>query len=74
MADGHEAMAERIDTLEMRIAHQDRVIETLDKTVIEQWSKLDQALERIRQLETRMREVQVSMIRDASEEIPPPHY
>ena len=70
MADANE----RIDTLEMRIAYQDEVIETLNKTVIEQWARLDEALARIKLLEARIREVQVSAIRDPSDETPPPHY
>ncbi len=74
MADPHDASAARIDNLEMRSAHQDEIIETLNKTIIEQWARLDQALARIRQLEARLREVQASTIRDPSEETPPPHY
>lgn len=64
----------RIDNLEMRIAYQDEVIESLNKTVIEQWAKLDQALFRIRHLEERLREIQLSVVRDAADETPPPHY
>lgn len=74
MADPHDVLSERIDNLEMRVAHQERVIEVLDRTVIEQWAKLDQALARIRQLEARLMEIQPSNIRDPSEETPPPHY
>jgi SlyX protein len=74
MAYPHDALTERIDDLETRIAYQDETIEALNKTVIEQWARLDEALGRIKLLESRMREVQVSTIRDASEETPPPHY
>lgn len=74
MAGSHDTLADRIDNLEMRIAYQDEVIDTLNKTVIEQWAKLDEALARIKLLEARVREVQVSAIRDPSEETPPPHY
>lgn len=65
---------ERIDNLEVQIAYQNEVIEALDKTVIEQWAKLDQALARIKLLEDRLREVQLSAVRDAADEVPPPHY
>ena len=65
---------ERIDNLEVQIAYQNEVIEALDKTVIEQWAKLDQALARIKFLEDRLREVQLSAVRDAADEVPPPHY
>lgn len=74
MKDPNNVLTERIDNLEMRIAHQDETIDTLNKTVIEQWAGLDEALARIKLLEARIREVQVSAIRDPSEETPPPHY
>lgn len=74
MTDAHETATDRVDRLEAKITHQDEEIEALNKTVIEQWSLLDQALARIKLLEARMREVQVSAIRDPSEEKPPPHY
>lgn len=64
----------RIDNLEMRIAYQDEVIDVLNKTVAEQWAKLDQALSSIKQLEERLREIQFSIVRDAADEVPPPHY
>lgn len=75
MAGGaEEGMQARIDNLEMRIAYQDEVIETLNSAVTGQWAKLDQALARIKYLEERLREIQVSVIRDAADETPPPHY
>jgi SlyX protein len=74
MAEPQDAVDERIDDLEMRVAYQDEVIETLNKTVIEQWAKLDQALARIRRLEARLQEINISTIRDAADETPPPHY
>ncbi len=72
--DRQDGLADRIDDLELRIAYQDQVIETLDKTVVEQWARLEQALARIQRLEERLREIQPSNIRDPSEETPPPHY
>lgn len=74
MTDAPGGIDERIDNLEVQIAYQNEVIETLNKTVIEQWGKLDQALYRIKQLEDRLREVQLSAVRDAADEVPPPHY
>ena len=74
MSETHHADSERIDNLEMRLAHQDEVIEALKKTVIEQWAQLDSALRRIRLLEDRLREINVGAVRDAADEPPPPHY
>lgn len=74
MTDDQEDIAGRIDNLEMQIAYQNEVIDVLNKTVIEQWAKLDQALARIKSLEDRLREIQASVVRDAADEVPPPHY
>jgi SlyX protein len=69
-----EALATRLDNLEMRIAHQDEVIEALNKTVVEQWSKLDEARAHIKLLQERVREIADSSGGDAYDEPPPPHY
>jgi SlyX protein len=69
-----QAPAERIDTLEMRIAYQDQAIEDLNKVIVEQWSKLDQALARIDRLENRIMDVQGNAGSDGRDEPPPPHY
>jgi SlyX protein len=74
MTDEQEDIAGRIDNLEMQIAYQNEVIDVLNKTVIEQWTKLDQALARIKLLEDRLREIQASVVRDVADEVPPPHY
>jgi len=74
MADVQESSDQRIDNLEIRCAHQDEVIEALNNAVIEQWAKLDQAFARIKYLEDRLREIQLSVVRDAADETPPPHY
>ncbi len=74
MADRREGMDGRIDNLEMQVTYQTEVIDVLNKTVIEQWTKLDQALSRIKRLEERLREIQLSVVRDAADETPPPHY
>ena len=64
----------RIDTLEMRVAYQDEVIETLNKVIVEHWSKFDQVMGRMERLESRLREAQDSLGQDRFDEPPPPHY
>jgi|CXWK01.1.fsa_nt_gi SlyX protein len=74
MTDGQERIDGRIDNLETQLAYQNEVIDVLNKTVVEQWAKLDQAFARIKHLEDRLREIQLSIVRDAADEVPPPHY
>lgn len=69
-----EALAARMDDLEVRIAYQDEVIEALNKTVVEQWGKLDEALARLKLMESRIREIADSTGSDPFDEPPPPHY
>jgi SlyX protein len=60
----------RLDALEIRIAHQDRVIAELNDTVTAQWRKID-ALER----ELKMLREEVRNAYPArNEPEPPPHY
>ena len=74
MMDGQERIDGRIDNLETQLAYQNEVIDVLNRTVVEQWAKLDQAFARIKHLEDRLREIQLSIVRDAADEVPPPHY
>ncbi len=67
-----DALTERIDTLEARLAFQDRTIETLNNTVTEQWMKIDALTRQLMALNERLRETESQMTRPANE--PPPHY
>ncbi len=71
MSDGFSDNSSRLDALEMRIAHQDRMIAELNEVITSQWRKID-ALER--QLAQLREEYQnIAAQRDAPEP-PPPHY
>lgn len=67
-----ETLADRIDTLEARLAFQDTTIETLNQTVTEQWSKIDALTRQLMAVSERLRETESQMPRPANE--PPPHY
>jgi SlyX protein len=67
-----KALADRIDTLESRLAFQDDVIETLNKTVTEQWAKIDALTRQLVALGEQLREAESQMPGLANE--PPPHY
>jgi SlyX protein len=64
----------RLDALEIRIVHQDEVIEDLNKTIIAQWKEIDRLTREIVMLSDRMASAEQSMGADAGDEAPPPHW
>lgn len=69
-----QKLGARIDTLEMRIAYQDDVIEQLNTVIVEQWNKLDQMRGLIDRLESRLLDAQAGSAQNPYDEPPPPHY
>jgi SlyX protein len=67
-----ETLADRVDTLEARLTFQDDAIETLNKTVTEQWAKIEALTRRLVALSERLQEAESQMPGAANE--PPPHY
>ncbi len=64
----------RLDALEIRIVHQDEVIEDLNKTIIAQWKEIDRLTREIVMLSDRKASAEQSMGADAGDEAPPPHW
>jgi SlyX protein len=67
-----KTLSERIDALESRLMFQDETIETLNKTVTEQWLKIEALTREVAELSARMREAETPAPRSRDE--PPPHY
>jgi SlyX protein len=67
-----KALSDRIDTLEARLTFQDDTIETLNKTITEQWAKIDALTRQLAALGQRLSEAETQMPGAANE--PPPHY
>ena len=67
-----KTLAERIDTLEMRLAYQDDTIETLNQTITAQWKQIDVLTRKIAELGERMQEAETNAPGPANER--PPHY
>jgi SlyX protein len=67
-----KTLNDRIDTLEARVTFQDDAIETLNKTVTEQWAKIDALTRQLLILNERLQEAETQLPRPANE--PPPHY
>jgi SlyX protein len=67
-----KTLSDRIDTLETRLMFQDEAIETLNKTITEQWLKIDALTRQLVNLSERLQEAETQAPGAANE--PPPHY
>jgi len=68
-----DALAKRLDALEVRVAYQDDTIETLNKTITAQWSEIDGLNRRVAELRERLAEAESRAVTAPSSE-KPPHY
>ena len=67
-----ERLSARIDELEARLTFQDETIETLNRTITDQWLKLDRLTREISELTERLREAEDKSPGPVNEV--PPHY
>jgi SlyX protein len=65
-------LSDRVDALEARLTFQDETIETLNKTITEQWLKIDTLARQLVSLSERLQEAEAHASGAANE--PPPHY
>ena len=56
-----KTLTDRIDTLEARLTFQDDTIETLNKTITEQWAKIDALTRQLVHLNERLQEAESQM-------------
>ena len=69
-----EALEARLDTLETRIAHQDRMIEDLNATITDQWKQIEALTRQVKRLDAQLQDVRDSAGASGEQEPPPPHY
>ena len=67
-----KTLGERIDALESRLMFQDETIETLNKTITEQWLKIDALTRQVAGLSERLQEAETAA--PGSRDERPPHY
>jgi SlyX protein len=67
-----KTLSDRIEALEARAMFQDETIETLNKTITEQWLKIDALTRQLATLSERLQEAETQAPGAANE--PPPHY
>jgi SlyX protein len=69
-----ETLTARIDALEIRLAHQDRMMEDLNETITGQWKEIESLNRQIARLGDQLQEVRDSAGGAEGPEPPPPHY
>ncbi len=67
-----KTLSDRLDALEARVMFQDETIETLNKTITEQWQKIDALTRQLVALSERLQEAEARAPGPINE--PPPHY
>ena len=67
-----KTLSDRIDALESKLMFQEETIETLNKTITEQWLKIDALMRQVLSLSERLQEAETNAPGHANE--PPPHY
>ena len=67
-----KTLAERIDTLETRLAYQDDTIETLNQTITAQWKQIDALTRQLAELKDRLQDAESNAPGPVNER--PPHY
>lgn len=66
--------AARLEALEVRIAHQERMIEDLNQTITAQWKDIDRMKREIGRLSDRVASAEATIGSDPADEPPPPHW
>ncbi|HQV80384.1 MAG: SlyX family protein [Agitococcus sp.] len=70
MTDIHE----QLSNVEIKLAFQDDLVETLNQIVIGQQQQLDLLQQQVQLLYQQFKSLQPSDIADLAQEVPPPHY
>jgi SlyX protein len=67
-----KTLSNRVDALESKLMFQEEIIETLNKTITEQWLKIDALTRQVLSLSERLQDAEANAPGAANE--PPPHY
>ena len=72
--DNIEAIQEKLIDLEIRLTHQEDHIHSLDKIIYEQDRIISRLLDKVRQMDQKVKSMGDNNILSPDEEVPPPHY
>ena len=65
---------DKLIDLEIRLTHQEDHIHSLDKIIYEQDQLLSALLEKVKQMDEKLKSTAENNILSSEEEVPPPHY
>ena len=65
---------QRLDDLEMHVAHQDSTIDALNDVVLKQWDEIRALTDKIARLEAKLSAIEAASEGEQTPEPPPPHY
>lgn len=69
-----QSLSDRIDEMEIHLAHQDQVIDDLNTVIARQWNEIEAMSRRLAKLGDRVHVVEEHGGEPAPVEPPPPHY
>ncbi len=69
-----DMLEQKIIDLEIRLTHQEDHILSLDKIIYEQDKLLNRLLEKVKQMDEKLKNTSENNILSSEEETPPPHY
>ena len=69
-----DILEQKIIDLEIRLTHQEDHILSLDKIIYEQDKLLNRLLEKVKQMDEKLKNTSENNILSSEEETPPPHY
>jgi len=73
MTDNQDIIA-RLDALEIRIVHQDDVIDELSEVSLKQWTEIKTLTDQLDHLTNKLQELESGISSPPEEDVPPPHF
>ncbi len=67
-------MDKRITDIEIQLMHQENTIQQLNEVIADQQQAIEKLQADVKRIVEHLRTITPSLVRDASEEEPPPHY
>lgn len=64
----------RLDALEIRIVHQDSIIDELSEVSLKQWNEIKSLTDQLNHLTNKLQELENGISNPSDDDTPPPHF